>query len=111
MRRLALTLLLISLTACNSGQSAKTEPNTSAEPAAAPAAGPGGPGGPGDAGDRTPFIHCLDLFRERRYAEALKVCREAEKLTPGDPQLLKAIELSEKETGQSAGQGGEGATQ
>ena len=108
MRRLALMVLLLGLTACTGGQSGQPEPNTSAESAPAPGEQPGGPV---DAKGRSSFIHCLDLFRERRFAEALTVCREAEKENPGDPQVLKAIELSEQETGHAAGQGAEGATQ
>lgn len=93
MRRLALTIfVLLGIAACTNDQTSPTETTSGAPPADQAVA-------PSDPKGRTPFIYCIDLIREKRFEEALTACREAEKSQPGDPQLLKAIEMAEQETG------------
>ena len=93
MRRLALSLFaLLGIAACTNDQ---TNPGGTS---------PGAPAGqeaaaPSDPKGRTPFIFCLDLIREKRFEEALTACQEAEKTNPGDPQILKAIEMAKENTG------------
>ena len=95
MRRPALIIVfLLGLAACKTDQ-----PGQTASPDGAPAAAPVEGGAPADPKGRDSFTHCLDLTRERRYSEALTICREAEKERPGDAQLLKAIEMAEQGTG------------
>lgn len=95
MRSAVLVLALLFLTACESDKTPAGKPAPGAPagaakeaPAAAAAAAP-------DSKGRDPFVHCLDLIREKRYPEALTVCREAEKSNPNDPQIKRAIDIAE----------------
>jgi Flp pilus assembly protein TadD len=93
MRTATLVLTLLLLTGCESDKQAAAPTSAGAEKsseAAAPAAGEAP-----DAKGRTPFVHCIDLIREKRYAEALTVCREAQESNPNDPQIKRAIEIAE----------------
>ena len=101
MRRLALSLFaLLGIAACTNDQTnpGGTSPGA---PAGQEAAAPAGQeaAAPSDPKGRTPFIFCLDLIREKRFEEALTACQEAEKTNPGDPQILKAIEMAKENTG------------
>jgi hypothetical protein len=85
-RSLVLLTLLV-LFACTGGEPAGQQESTVNEPAAEGAAGV-----PPDQ----QMINCLNHFREKRYDEALRICRQALASNPGDPQIMKAIELSEQ---------------
>jgi hypothetical protein len=94
MRPAILVFALLLLAACESDKPAAKPAASGAAPAgtakeeAASAAAP-------DAKGRTSFVQCLDLIREKRYPEALPVCREALDDKPDDPQLKRAIEIAE----------------
>ena len=83
---------LIIATICLAGCTNDTPAGNNAAPGAPPAAqsAPGDESGNSDS--REIAVKCLDLFREKRFQEALDVCQAAEKEHPGDKQLLLAIE-------------------
>jgi hypothetical protein len=92
MRTAILVLSLLLLAACETDkQSAAPAPGGSGQEAQAPPADGQAAGAKG----RSPFVHCIDLIRERRFTEALPVCRDAEKSNPNDPQIQRAIQLAE----------------
>ena len=97
MRRVILVLGLLFLAACETDQHG----SSAAPPAGPPAAQEGAPQAaapasdqPVDAKGRTPFVHCIDLIREKRYTEALPVCEDAQKSNPNDPQIQRAIDMA-----------------
>jgi hypothetical protein len=93
MRRVILVLGLLFLAACETDQHGSTTGPPAAEKKAPDAAAPAS-NQPVDAKGRTPFVHCIDLIREKRYADALPVCEEAQKADPNDPQIQKAIDMA-----------------
>lgn len=87
-RILVLSMFLV-FCACNNGG----EPTAQQGSAASEKAGEGASGGvPPDE----QMVTCLNRFREKKYDEAITVCNQALRSNPGDPQILKAIELSEE---------------
>ena len=93
MRRVILVLGLLFLAACETNQPGSTAAPPAAQEGAPQAAAPASDQ-PVDAKGRTPFVHCIDLIREKRYPEALSVCEDAKKSNPNDPQIQKAIEIA-----------------
>jgi hypothetical protein len=93
MFRVLAILILLVFSACSGGES-NTQQGSEADEAAG-----GGAGSPPDA----QMVNCLNRFREKKYEEALAVCRQALASNPGDPQILKAIELSEQALKQDGG--------
>ncbi len=91
MRHFALIIATVCLAACTSDT-----PAEHAAPGAPAAAEPAAQSAPvddsGKPDSREIGVKCLDLFREKRFQEALDVCQAAEKAHPGDAQLLLAIE-------------------
>jgi hypothetical protein len=98
MFRILMLLMILVLSACNGGEPTAQQGSVANEPGTnAAAAGAGG------APDEE-LVACLNRFREKRYDEAVTVCGQALRNNPGDPQILKAIELSQdalKENGDS----------
>lgn len=88
MFRILALLVLLAFSACTGGEPAGEQGSTARQqPAeAAPAGGP----------PNEQMVTCLNRFREKKYDEALTACRKALDSNPGDPQILKAIELSEQ---------------
>jgi hypothetical protein len=94
MRRLILVLGLLFLAACETDQHGSTAAPPGPEQKAPEAGAPASSDQPADAKGRTPFVHCIDLIREKRYTEALPVCEDAQKSNPNDPQIQRAIEIA-----------------
>jgi hypothetical protein len=95
MRRVILVLGLLFLAACETDQhGSTTAPPAAQQQEGAPQAAAPASDQPADAKGRTPFVHCIDLIREKRYAEAVAVCEDAQKSNPNDPQIQRAIEIA-----------------
>ncbi len=92
MRHFALIIATICLAACTSDTPAEKNAAPAAPAAAPPAAQSAPVDESGKPDSREIAVKCLDLFREKRFQEALDVCQEAEKVHPGDAQLRLAIE-------------------
>jgi hypothetical protein len=95
---------LLALAGCTNNQSgeqapppaaapqATVNPSTSSEPEAA-----GSPVEmPADARGRSPYTYCLDLIRERRFADALDICRKAESVDPSNLEIRHAVQIAQQ---------------
>jgi Flp pilus assembly protein TadD len=98
MFRLFALLVFLVFSACTGGEPMGGEQGSVAKeqaPAAQEQPAAEAPGGPAVPPDEQ-MVNCLNRFREKKYDEAVTTCRKALESNPGDPQILKAIELSEE---------------
>jgi hypothetical protein len=95
MFRILAVLIVLVFFACTGGEPAVQQGSTTNQQAAA---------GPADgAPPNEQMIDCLNRFRENKYSEAITACRQALGSNPGDPQIQKAIELSEQALKENGG--------
>jgi hypothetical protein len=88
MLRILVLLVLLVFVSCTGGEPTGQQESAPGGQAAEDVGG----GGPPDQ----QMVECLNRFREKKYDEAIRVCRAALASNPGDPQILKAIEMSEQ---------------
>jgi tetratricopeptide (TPR) repeat protein len=95
MFRILVLWMVFVLSACNGGEPTAQQGSAANEQGANAAADNGAPD--------EQLVACLNRFREKRYDEAITVCGQALRNNPGDPQILKAIELSQQALKENGG--------
>jgi hypothetical protein len=94
MLRILVLLMVLVFASCSGGEPTARQESPASEQAAEEESGV-----PPDE----QMVACLNRFREKRYDEAITVCGQALRSNPGDPQIMKAIELSEQALKENGG--------